>query len=69
MCGQSNLTKSLGKNDLNFCLAPDQAMLLETSSNLCAIERQANDFSQFCFLFVLVKMYNKTFTDRLREKH
>ena len=47
-------------DNLNFLLARDQAVLLETASNLCAIERQTNDFSEFCFLFVLVGMYNKT---------
>jgi len=55
-------------DNLNFLLARDQAVLLETASNLCAIERQTNDFSEFCFIFVLVGMYNKTLADWLCEK-
>ena len=48
--GRTKLPNSLRKQKLNFPLARDQVVLLETTSNLCASRRgQANDFSQFCF--------------------
>ena len=41
--GQNSLTLS-GNNNLNFGLARDQVVLLETAINLWASRRQANDF-------------------------
>ena len=53
----AKLNNSLGRTKLSnspgiFRLARDQVVLLETATNLCASWREANDFSQFCFLFL-----------------
>ena len=51
MCRGSKLTNS---NNLNFRLARDQVVLLETAANSrCVSRRQANDFSQFFLIFEL----------------
>ena len=42
--GRTKLTNSLGNYNLNFQLARDQVVLLETAANFCAILHQANDF-------------------------
>ena len=46
-------TISLGKAHLNFRLARDQVVHLETAENLFASWRQAKDFSQFFSIFEL----------------
>ena len=48
-CRWSKLTNSLGKNNLNFRLARDQVVVLETAANLGASRRQPNDFFAVSF--------------------
>ena len=53
-CCELKLTKSLGNSNLNFRLARDQGVLLETAPNLWASRRLANDFFAFFIMSGLV---------------
>ena len=46
---------------MNFRLARDKVVLLETAANLCTNRRQANDFFAV-FVYFQVGKYNKTLT-------
>ena len=65
--GEKILPNSPGNNNMNFGLARDQVVLLETAANLWASRRKANEFFAFFSTFEFGR-YNKTLTDWPRGK-
>ena len=60
--GRTKFTNSLGNNNLNFWLARDQVVLLETVANFWASRHKANNFFAV-FRYFWVGRYNKTLND------